>query len=281
MTDAIMAVLEWINGMILGVAGDSIKLTGSLKDFLPSVYVYVDSVMRNVAMPIAYVVLALFFVMELYRASVRNEGMGGGSANLGAEIVFKVLFRMVICKVAVDSTPLILNAIYSATTYITQGVSNLLSGGGIEGGGIDVAALEPAIEALSFWSGLICLILCFLVFLIAIIAVVFASVIISARFIEIYVYFAISPIPIATFPNEEMSQIGKNFLKSFAAVAIQGTLIFLVLSFFPALFNGVFLGQTSGGSIFSALMGVLGYSIVIILAIFAAGKWAKSICNAM
>ena len=55
-----------------------------------------------------------------------------------------------------------------------------------------------------------------------------------------------------------------------------------MLSFFPILFNSGFLGNSgAAGSIYLSLLGVLGYSIVLILAIFSTGKWAKSICNAM
>lgn len=281
MTDAILDVLGWINDMILGLAADQSALTGSLQNFMPTLYQYTVSVMENVVLPVAYVVLALFFVLELYRASVRVENMGGGAVNLGAEVVFKVMFRMVLCKLAVDSVTLILNAIYNATTHITQGVAGIMGGGSMSGGGIDTEALRPAIDALGFWAGLVCLILCFIVFLISMVAVALAYIIIVTRFIEIFVYFAIAPVPIATFPSDEMSQIGKNFLKSFAAVCVQGTLIFIVLSFFPILFNNAFLNNQGAGNVMLALLGVMGYSFVLIIAVFSTGRWAKSICNAM
>lgn len=281
MTDAILKVLEWINNTILGLSTDGAALTGTMRNFMPQLYDYSELVMTTVVMPVSYTILALFLVMELYKASVRTEGMSGGTTNLGAEMVFKVMFRMILCKMAVDSIPLILNAIYNATVYITSGVAGIMGGGGINGGGIDVMALEPAIDALGFWTGLVCLILCLIIFVISMVAIVLANIIIVTRFIELFVYFAIAPVPIATLPNEEMSQIGKSFLKSFAAICVQGTLIFIVLSFFPILFNAAFLNNTGAGDVFAALMGVMGYAIVLILAVFSTGKWAKAICNAM
>lgn len=280
MSEAIITILTWINDMILGLATNSDKLTGTLSGFMPQLYSYTIAVMNNVVLPVAYTVLALFFVLELYNASIRTDQMGGGSANLGAEIVFRVMFKMVLCKVAVDSVSLILNAIYEVTTYLTTGVAGIMGGGAITGGGIDVEALRPALEALGFWSGLGAFLVTIIVFLVAMIAVVLANIIIVTRFIELFVYFAIAPIPIATLPSAEMSSIGKNFLKSFAAVSVQGTLIFIVLSFFPILFNSSLL-TGMGESLFGALMGMLGYSIVLILAVFSTGRWAKSITNAM
>ena len=279
MTEAILKVLEWINDIVLGMTTESGSLTGTLDGFIPQLYTYTDLVMKNVIQPVAYTILALFLVLELYKISTRVEGIGGSPSNLGAEVVVRVLFKLVVCKVVIDQIPMILNVIYNTTTSITRGVAGVVGGGNISG--MDLSALESSIEALSFWNGLICLILCFVVFLFTLIAVVFANIIISARFIELYVYFAISPIPVSTLPSDEMSQIGKNFLKNFAAVCIQGTLIFIVLSFYPHLFPANLFSYSTALGIFSALMGILGYSLVLVICIFATNKWSKSICNAM
>lgn len=95
-----------------------------------------------------------------------------------------------------------------------------------------------------------------------------------ARFIEIYVYIAISPIPIATFPSDDLNQIAKGFLKSFAAVCLQGAFIYLILSFFPILVSSNILGDTSA-------WGLLLYSLILALGVFSSSRWAKSVCNAM
>ena len=280
MTDAIIGLLEIINDIVLSVGGDARPLTMPLGGFLNSIYTFALVVMRSIAMPVAYVVLALFFSMELYKASVKIDGAGGGT-QLGVELIFRVMIKMVICKVVLDETPNILTAIYNATTELTTGISNLVAGGGATGG-MDIAALEPVIEGLGFWGGIPVIIIVCIVLLVTLIAVGLANVIIVCRFVELFIYICISPIPVATLPNEELSQIGKNFLKSFVAVCIQGTLIFLVLSFFPILFNSGFLDNGGAtGDIYLSLLGVLGYSIVLILAIFSTGKWAKSITHAM
>lgn len=280
MSDSILDVLGWINDIILGMGDKKGVLTGDLSLGLPKLYPLVNDIMDIVILPVAYVVLALFFILEIYRASVRVDGMGGGVANLGAEIIFRIMLRMVLCKLAVDSVPLILNAIYSLTTYITSGVHGVMSDVDFNYGiGIEVEALRSAVESLGFWTGLVSLILCFIVFLISLVAVGISHVIIVTRFIELYLYYAIAPIPIATLPSDELSSIGKNFLKSFAAVSLQGTLIYIILTFFPVLLNGTFLTDTD--NIFLALLGVLGYSIVLVIAVFTTGRWAKSICNAM
>lgn len=281
MSGAILSVLRWIGNLTVNVMGDSNALTGAFGSYLNSVYSYADSVMRSVCMPVAYVILALFFVMELYKASIRIDGAGGGT-QLGAELVFRTMFKMVVCKMVVDQVPLIMKTIFDVTAEISQKIDGINNNGSISGG-INIDKAQAAIGNIGVIQGIPVLLLCFIVFLITLFAVAFSNVIIVTRFLELYVYLAISPIPLATIPNDELSQIGKNFLKSFAAVCIQGTLIYLVLTFYPKIFDQAFQDSTGGGNaeIHSILIGTLCYSVVLILTIFSTGKWAKSICGAM
>jgi len=279
MGEAILGILTWINELILGLAADDSLLTLGLENAIPGLLRFVTQVRDTIIMPVAYVVLATFFMLELYKASTRTDAMGG-TATLGAEMVVKVLLKMALCKLAVDSSALILTSMYSATTYLTSQMRSVTTAHTISGG-IDIAALTPYIESVGFFTGLVGLIMSFVVFLVTIAAVLLALLIVTARFIEIYVYLAIAPIPIATLANEDMSQIGKNFLKSFAAVGIQGILIFIVLSFFPIIMTTSIVSITSADDLLVALAGVMGYSILLIVAVISCGKWAKAICNAM
>lgn len=281
MSEAILTVLQWISDLSVKLTGNSAALTGTFGSYLNRVYEYANTVMQSVCMPVAYVVLALFFVMELYKASTRIDGSGGGTP-LGVEMVFRVMFKMVICKMVVDKVPLLMKAIFDVTAELSQSIRNLNSGEGISKG-MELAEAEKVVSDIGFIPGIPVLLLCFIVFLITLFAVAFANVIIITRFIELYIYLAVSPIPIATIPNEELSQIGKNFFKSFAAVCIQGTLIYLVLTFYPMIFNQAFQDTTTAENtnIYMILLGTLSYSIVLILAVFSTGKWAKSICGAM
>lgn len=280
MGDTIITVLDWINDLLKGIGGDDSKLILPLDAVMPSIYEYSLKIMDFVILPVAYTILALFFVLELYKASIRTDAAGAGS-HLGAEMVFRVMFKMVVCKVVVDETPNILSAIYNLTTGITKSISSVVTSSGTTGG-IDVVALEPSVSHLGVIEGIPVLLLTFLVFLITLIAVTLVDIIVTARFIELSVYICIAPLPLATLPNEEMSQIGKNFLKSFAAVSVQGILLFIVLSFFPVLLTDALVASPgSSGDITAAMVGVLGYSIVLVLAIFSTNRWAKAICNAM
>lgn len=246
----------------------------AIKAFNIELYGYVKTIMENVVMPVAYVILALFFMIELYKASQKVEGIGGGSS-LGAEIIFRTMFKMALCKIAVDSSLLFMEAIYSVFQQITTGISSTLTGGPGIDPGIDLNAINNHIDSLGLGGQIGMFVELFIVRQGVIIIFALVKVITIGRFIEIYMYIAISPIPIATFPSEDLSQIGKNFLKSFAAVCLQGTLIYLILTFFPVILSDNLLNENS------APFDLLLYSLVLILAVFGANRYAKSMLNAV
>ena len=52
------------------------------------------------------------------------------------------------------------------------------------------------------------------------------------RFLRSYLYTAIAPIPLASFAGEPSQSIGKNFLKSYAAVCLEGAIVVLACVIF-------------------------------------------------
>ena len=107
-------LIKWVTDLIdkFEAVGQNGYLSIGLSAFNNTLYEWVQTIMTSVVMPIAYVILSLFLVLELYKASIKVDGAGGGSS-FGAEIVFRVMFKMVLCKVAVDSSLLFMQAIYS------------------------------------------------------------------------------------------------------------------------------------------------------------------------
>ena len=52
------------------------------------------------------------------------------------------------------------------------------------------------------------------------------------RFFRLYLYTAIAPIPLSTFAGEPTQNVGKSFLKSYAAVCLEGAIIVLACIIF-------------------------------------------------
>ena len=55
------------------------------------------------------------------------------------------------------------------------------------------------------------------------------------RMFKLYMYTAIAPIPLATFAGEPTANVGKNFIRSYAGVCLQGLVIALSCVIFSAL----------------------------------------------
>lgn len=53
-----------------------------------------------------------------------------------------------------------------------------------------------------------------------------------ARFFKLYMYTAIAPVPLSTFAGEPTQQIRKSFMKSYAAVCLEGAIILLACIIF-------------------------------------------------
>ena len=75
----------------------------------------------------------------------------------------------------------------------------------------------------------------FIIYLVYMFAGFAVKLVLLGRLVEIYIFFALSPLPMAMVGNKDLNSITKKFLKSFAAVCIQGAVLFIILSFYPAL----------------------------------------------
>lgn len=274
---------EWLKNIIIetmqGASEPISRIAGDLSKspaaFNPTIWAGIRSISETVVMPIAYVILGLFLMFELYNIAVRTDGMNTGS--MSVEIVFRTMFKIVVCKLFLENSYLILDAIFGVSSAIVSGVDGYFSVGGGSLAGADLTAIEASIEAMDFWSLLFTALQVGIINLLVMIMGWIVIVIVYGRMIELFVLTAVAPIPIATFPNGEMSQIGKNFLKTYAAVCLQGVFIILVMAIY-----GILLNSASGSmdNINGALGEVMIFTLILVVSLFMTGKWAKSVVSA-
>ena len=103
--------------------------------------------------------------------------------------------------------------------------------------------------------------------------------VVVGRFLEIFMYIAAAPIPLATMANQEYRTMGNNYLKSIGALAFQGFLMFAVIAVVGSLIVGVAtnFGTDNAGSGF---WGVLGYMVLLVFCLFKTSAVSKSIFGA-
>lgn len=174
--------------------------------------------------------VVLFFVVGMMKTC-------GSFADLKRpEVAVKVFVRFAIAKAAVTHGLELMNALFS----IAQGlVSTIISAAGL--GSAQEAILPTEIitavedcgffESIPLWAvtligGLLITVLSFVMIMT-----------IYGRFFRLYLYTAIAPVPMAAFAGALTQNIGISFLKSYAAVCLEGAIIVLgriIFSLFAA-----------------------------------------------
>lgn len=268
---ALTDFLTRINDMLSNTISDS-SLLSDLPNAYPKIYKFASSA-QTAILPVGYTILALFFLLEMWNISKRVESTGGGH-QLGVELIVGALVKMLVCRLIISNADIIMQGIYEVFRHITSLIA------GVSLSSFDTAELVvPSVEG-GFFYKVGCLILALLIFAITAGAWLVSRGLVFLRFIELYIYLIVSPVPLATLPSDEWGQIGKSFLKSFASVAIQGTLIYIVLSLFP-LFLSLSNEFAADGGYIGSLLRAAGGSLLLIAALFGTTRLANSITGAM
>ena len=174
--------------------------------------------------------LVLFFLVGVVKTA------GSISEVKRPEHALKLFVRFAIAKGVITYGLDLMIAIFK----IVQGViSTSMHTAGL--GSITAVTLPTqitnAVNGLTFFQSIpvwaVSLIGCLVVIVLAFIMIMS----VYGRFFKIYLYTAIAPIPLSTFAGEPTSHIGKSFLKSYAAVCLEGAIIVLgciIFSIFTA-----------------------------------------------
>lgn len=169
--------------------------------------------------------LVLFFVVGVMKTC------GSFAEVKKPEHALKLFIRFAIAKGVVTYGLELMMAVFK----IIQGVvSTIMNSAGL--GGATQATLPQAMidaingcgffESIPLWAvtligGLFVTVISFIMILS-----------IYGRFFKLYLYTAIAPIPLSTFAGEPTQSVGKNFLKSYCSVCLEGAIIVLACVIF-------------------------------------------------
>lgn len=169
---------------------------------------------------VGYSLLVLFFLAGIMRQFNSFQEVKR------PEQALKLFIRFALAKAAVTWGLDLMMAMFT----IVQGIiGKIMTASGIGGaGGLHLPqSVIDTIEDCGFWESIplwaVTLIGSLLVWVLSFIMILT----VYGRFFKLYIYAAISPIPLSAFAGEETSHIGKSFLKSFAAVCLEGAVIVL------------------------------------------------------
>lgn len=169
---------------------------------------------------IGYGLLVLFFAVGVVKTC-------SSLADLKRpEAAFKMFIRFVLAKAAVGYGLDLMLAVFK---IITQSGLSGSSGTTLPQEIIDKINNVGFWDSIPLWAvtllgGLFITVLAFIMILT-----------VYSRLFKLYMYTAIAPIPMSTFAGEPTSNVGKNFLRSYAGVCLEGAIIALACIIFSVM----------------------------------------------
>ena len=212
---------------------------------------------------VALVLVSMFFVMQLC-----NEAMLMKIQSY--EQVFKLLFKFILAKVIVQNARGLMGIIFNGFNSLSSSLGEL-NYGFLSGFDTDAILSKPTEAGFLNINYLIEYLQVTPTFLILMGACWVINLILLGRLFEIIVYTVISPIPLATFAGEGWHDSAKAFVKSYAAVCLQGLVIIVMFYAFSQI--ATLLGGTSQ-------LGITITALSLALGVSKSGQWARQAVGA-
>ena len=176
---------------------------------------------------IGYALLVLFFVVGVVKTC------GSFAEARRPEAAVKLFVRFALAKGLITYGMELMLALLE----IVQGIaSSIMNAAGL--GGPSSSVLPPeivdAIESCGFFESIplwaVTLIGGLLIWVLSFVMILS----VYGRFFKLFMYTALAPVPLASFAGEPSQSIGRSFLKSYAAVCLEGAVIVLACVIFSA-----------------------------------------------
>ena len=212
----------------------------SLTDMLKSPSEYssgtsdlMGTIASTVVLPVATVFLAVLCTIELNKVLLVAEGDG----ETRLRVIMFTLIKFGAVKVIFDISPTVMSAIYQVLAELASETNKLLVVEEPKGR----QAVDDFINATGNldWLGQ-AILLVFMLFALLVHkgAVLVGLGLVVIRFVKIYIYGAFAPIPLSFLVSQDTRQWGLNFLRSYAAVALQGFVMVVAFGIFQYVSKG-------------------------------------------
>jgi hypothetical protein len=186
-----------------------------------SVMVDINDALKAIALGL----LVLFFAMGIVKTC------GSFTAMKKPEHVLKAFVRFALAQGAVVYGLDLMTALFS----IIQGIaSTILAQASLSGGTVAQlpAEIVEKIESIGMLESIPLWIVTILGSLLITVLSFIMILTVYGRMFKLYMYTAIAPIPLSTFAGEPSQSVGKNFVRSYAGVCMEGAIIALACIIF-------------------------------------------------
>ena len=169
---------------------------------------------------IGFALLVLYFVVGVMKTC------GSFAEIKRPEHAAKLFIRFVLAKAVVGYGLDLMMALFRVVQGVISTTMNT-AGLAVQTAVTMPIEMEAAIRALTFWQSIPAWAVSLIGSLVIIVLSFVMIMSVYGRFFKLYLYTAIAPIPLSAFAGEPSANIGKSFLKSYAAVCLEGAIIVL------------------------------------------------------
>lgn len=251
-------------------------LTTSPDGLYPGVWSAMQTISGYLA-GISSILAVIFFYIGLTKSAIHFEELRR------PERFFGYFIRLALAEALVmNSQKLLLSVMeifQGAMFQITKlsGISLNSNTGAIAGVPNEIAT---AAENADFGEGLLIVIISAMVYFIIITLGFLLYLTVLLRFFKIYIYAAVSPIPLSSFGGESTSRIGRTFLMNYLSVCLQGIVIIISFIIFAQVITTDFTYNDSA----SSLSNISEYAVTILLGellLVATVRTSDKLCREM
>ena len=219
---------------------------------------------------IAYALLVLFFLVGVVRTTTNFAEIKR------PEVALKLFIRFAVAKAVVTYSMDLMTGVYRIVQGILTSISGHVGSFITDGARVPDAIQQKIMEcsfldSIPLWivSVIGALIICVLSFVMILT--------VYSRFFKLFMYTAVAPIPLSSFAGEGTSQVGRQFLKSYAGVCLQGAIIIIACIIFSVVAETptVATGGDATSMVWSWLIQTVFYFLVLVGAVRMSDRVVK------
>ena len=202
------------------------QLLSSLDEYNPVVNQFVEKITKGLV-PVAMIILSILLYLEL---ADMNQRMRVEQGRISNEIFLSVAWKYLIGFFLI----LYSDEIFDSIVWFTNAIGNIISK--ITTNKSELKFVVPEVKGkVKTMQKMILEGMKALAYFTNWFAEMVTKVLVFLRAVELYIFKAAAPVLVAFYVSEEWRPITTRFIKLFAAIAIQGFLIIIILKIYPAL----------------------------------------------
>ncbi|NFN78675.1 hypothetical protein FDC26_17715 [Clostridium botulinum] len=260
--DFIISKIQEVFNGFNDTLNDAIKLITQSPQSNPELWGVVDNV-QSIVLSVAFTLAVLYFFIDFLNKSVMLEYMRW-------ENVVKSLLKLLVCKEILTHTMDLMLGIFRAVAEI---ITQLGVDGAVTIPNLNYDAMKSSMDGMNLFSRLGMYINMQPVVFLIMLAGLIIQLIVFGRMIQVCVYTAFAPIPLASLAGEGFQGSAKRFIKKYVGVCFQGAVMILALGLYGATIKG----QIAEIGTFAGLSKILLMTLVLLFLLVKSGDWSNQI----